>query len=128
VGVTGALIRRGPVTPGSESFGRAFEHFIVQEVRAALSYTRSDEPLCYWRSLSQLEVDLVVGDLVAIEVKSTDLVAPKHLRGLRALQEEKLHKRYLVVSLDAHRRRTEEGIEIWPYAEFLKALWAGEFF
>ncbi len=128
VGVTGSLTRRGPVRRGSESFGRAFEHFIVQEVRAALSYQRSQLPLTYWRSTSQMEVDLVLGCQVAIEIKSTDLIAGKHLKGLRALKEEGLQRRYLAVSLDVTLRKTDDGIEIWPYAEFLSALWQGEFF
>ena len=126
VGVTGALTGRGIVAPRSELFGRAFEHFIIQEVRAALSYERSTTPLCYWRSLSKMEVDLVLGDELAVEIKSTDLVSGKHLRGLRALREEGLQRRYLVVSLDPTRRTLEDGIEIWPWREFLNALWGGE--
>lgn len=126
VGVAGSLARRGTVLPGSELFGRAFEHFIIQEVRAALSYARMTLPLCYWRSVSQMEVDLVVGDELAAEIKSTDLVSTKHLRGLRALKQEGLHRRYVVVSLDPTRRRTEDGIEIWPWREFINAIWAGE--
>jgi predicted AAA+ superfamily ATPase len=34
VGITGALCRRSEVTPGSELFGRAFEHFIFLELAA----------------------------------------------------------------------------------------------
>lgn len=128
VGVAGSLVGRGPVQRGSESFGRAFEHFIVQEVRAALSYRRSQLPLTYWRSTSQMEVDLVLGRQVAIEIKSTDLISGKHIKGLRALKEEGLQSRYVAVSLDPARRTTEDGVEIWPYAEFLGALWRGEFF
>ncbi len=128
VGVTGALTRRGEVAPRSELFGRVFEHFIIQEVRAALPYVRSTLPLCYWRSLSKMEVDLVVGEELAVEIKSTELVRGKHLRGLRALKEEGLHRRYLVVSHDQTRRKTEDGIEIWPWREFLDAMWQGEFF
>lgn len=126
VGVAAALAKRGRVEFGSEAFGRAFEHFIIQEVRAFLSYKRSELEMFYWRSRSQMEVDLVISDEVAIEIKSTDLVSAKHLRGLRALKEEKLHRRYLVVSRDPHPRTTEDGIEIWPYTEFLHALWAGD--
>jgi uncharacterized protein len=126
VGVAGAMARRGPVTLHSESFGKAFEHFIVQELRAFLSYRRLHDPLCYWRSLSKLEVDVVVGDHLALEVKATDLVTGKHLKGLRALKEERLQRRYVVVSTDMRRRTTDDGIEIWPWPEFLGALWDGE--
>ena len=75
-----------------------------------------------------MEVDLVLGEALAVEVKSTDLVSGRHLRGLRALKEEGLQRRYLAVSLDRDRRKTDDGIEIWPWPEFLRALWEGEFF
>lgn len=127
LGVTGQLIRRGPVTFGSESFGKAFEHFIILEVRAFVSYSRLQMGLTYWRSLSQFEVDLILGESCAIEVKSTQLVSDKHIKGLRALKEENLMRRYIVVSLDQNKRVTEDGIEIWPWRDFLVSLWAREF-
>jgi len=126
VGVVNALCRRGRIEARSELFGPAFEQLIVQEVRAYLSYARVDLPLCYWRSTSRFEVDLVVGRELAVEVKSTELVADKHLRGLRALAEEELLRRYLVVSLDPTPRKTADGIEVVPWRELLAALWAGE--
>ena len=72
-----------------------------------------------------MEVDLIIDDTVAIEIKSTNQVADKHLKGLRALKEENIHKRFIAVSLDETCRRTRDGIEIMPYGEFLKALWSG---
>ena len=83
---------------GSETFGKAFEHFLFQEVRAYLSYTRSDAELCYWRSVNQQEVDMIIGDELAVEIKSTTSVQEKHLKGLRALREEKKVKAFCVVS------------------------------
>jgi hypothetical protein len=35
-------------------------------------------------------------------------------------------KRRFVVSLDPRPRRTEDGIEILPYAVFAERLWQGE--
>ena len=123
LGVTNQLCRRGEIQERSEMFGVAFEHFIILEVRAYLSYFRKEIDLFYWRSTSQFEVDLVLGREAAIEIKGTSLVQDKHLKGLLALKEEGLHKRYLVVSLDPHRRRTNDGIEILPWQEFLAQLW-----
>lgn len=54
-------------------------------------------PLTYWRSRSQLEVDFVVGDAVAIEVKAKSLVSARDYRGLLALAEEVPLRRKLVV-------------------------------
>lgn len=126
IGVTNALCQRGGIVERSELFGFAFEHFIILELRAYLSYTRIAKSLMYWRSTSKLEVDVILDDDVAIEIKASGLVSDKHLKGLRALQEEKIHKRFLVVSMDTALRKTEDGIEIYPWKLFLEQLWRGE--
>jgi predicted AAA+ superfamily ATPase len=124
IGVVNQLTNRGEILPKSELFGRVFEHFILLEVRAWNSYRRAYQNLCYWRSTSQLEVDLVIGTEMAVEIKSTELVQDKHLKGLRALKEEGLVKNYCVVSCDLVRRVTDDGITIYPWKEFLDMLWA----
>ena len=123
IGVVSNLSKRGKIELKSELFGKAFEHFIAMELRAWISYRRADISLSYWRSTSMFEVDFILGDRWAIEVKGTDLVTDKHLKGLRALKEEGLVESYLIVSLDNERRRTEDGIYIIPYKDFLKKLW-----
>ena len=127
VGVVNNLAARGNIELKSELFGKAFEHFIALELRAWLSYFRQDISLEYWRSTSQFEVDFIMGQKLAIEVKATSLVNDKHLKGLRALKEEGLIKSYLVISLDDNYRETNDGIQIWPYRQFLQKLWNNEF-
>jgi predicted AAA+ superfamily ATPase len=127
VGVAGAMAKRGPVVEGSEAFGDAFEHFIAQELRAYLSYNGSDLQLMYWRTTSQHEVDFIVGDHCAIEVKSTERVSERHLSGLKALMEEGKVKKYLLVSREPL-KRTEKNIEILPWKDFLRELWEGRLF
>lgn len=122
VGVGNFLAKREAIKAGSEAFGKAFEHFIVLELRAYLHYRRLRHELCYWRSTSGFEVDLVVGKKLAIEIKSSDLVVERHLKGLDALKEEGLIERYFVVSRDEN-RRTVNGIEIVPWKTFLLDLW-----
>ena len=122
IGVTGALARRGEIRERSELFGRAFEHFIALELRAYLGYRRRAEALSYWRSTSGFEVDFIVGDQLALEVKATRQVSERDLRGLRALREEGLLRRYAVVSLDEVKRKVD-GVEVWPWKSFLSALW-----
>ena len=126
VGVTNALCGRGKLAPKTELFGSALEHFIVLEARAYLSYTSSAHEMSFWRTSSGFEVDLVLGNQIAIEVKATDLVSDKHLKGLRAFREEGIAKRYICVSLDKNPRMTEDKIEILPVAKFLQALWSGD--
>jgi predicted AAA+ superfamily ATPase len=123
VGVAGALARRGQIEMGSSAFGKAFEHFLVQEVRAYLSYRNLDLDLCYWRSTSQQEVDVVVGTELAIEIKATERIGERHVRGLIALREEKLVKRHLVVSRDPV-SRTFGSIRAIPWRQFLSELWS----
>ncbi len=124
VGIVAYLSKRGRVEPGSELFGRAFEHFIFSEIITHSHYSELFYPIAYWRTSSGFEVDFVLGDCeIAIEAKSSSMVHNHHLKGIRAFKEEYTAKRYLVVSMDTARRKTEDGIEILPWKDFLDELW-----
>jgi predicted AAA+ superfamily ATPase len=127
VGVARALRPEMPAAvEGSDLFGRAFEHFLLNEVRACLAYTGRERLLAYWRTHSGFEVDLIVGDMdVALEFKSGREVRDADLRGLRALAEDQQPRRSLVVARVEQRRRTVDGIEIVPWREFCEEMWAG---
>ena len=126
VGVANFLLKRGPVVIRSEVFGRAFEHYIYQELVAHSNYSGAKYSLAYWRTASQLEVDFVLGDHhTVIEVKGTDHVVPNHLRGITAFREEYTTKQSIVVSMDP-RPRVLADITILPWNIFLERLWAGE--
>ena len=116
----GRLVRRG--TP---EFGAAFETYLLHELIAHRDYA-GGSAVSHWRSASGFEVDFVLGDHTAIEVKAKANVVPRELRSLLALAEEKKVKRSLCVSLDPRRRKVA-GITILPWREFLEALWAGEY-
>ena len=119
--------RRGEVTPGSELFGRAFEHFMHMEIIAHSSYSEKFYPVYFWKTSSGMEVDFILGDHeIAVEVKGTDQARPKHLKGLRNFREEYKTKRSLLVSLDEKPRKTEDGIEILPWQIFLEKLWSDQ--
>ncbi|MCX8020936.1 MAG: hypothetical protein N2747_10630, partial [Chitinophagaceae bacterium] len=76
---------------------------------------------------SGLETDFILGENeVAIEVKGADFIHARHLKGLKALSEEYLFKRKLLVSADPEPRTTAERIEILPWKIFLDKLWSGE--
>jgi predicted AAA+ superfamily ATPase len=126
IGVTNSLAGRGEIQSGSELFGKAFEHFILLEVRAYLSYRRKPIVMKYWRSTSGFEVDIVLGDLWAIEVKSARTIHDKHLKGLRALKEEGTVQHFAAVSCDRYERTTQDGVSIYPWQQFVERLWKGE--
>ncbi len=115
------------IQKGTKEFGGFFEHFLIEEVRAYISYKEKRLPLSFWRTSTSLEVDLIVGDMdVAIEFKSTDNVGVKHLNGLKALIEEHQVRKALLVCCEKTARQREDGILILPWQEFCKRLWKGE--
>jgi len=124
IGVARHLQRRTSLRTRSPEFGEAFEAFIHHELRTYIDYSRRGE-LCYWRSLSGFEVDFILNQRAAIEVKAKAPVGQRDLRGLRALQEEQGLARYVVVSLERSPRRLD-GIEILPWQVFLERLWADD--
>jgi predicted AAA+ superfamily ATPase len=124
VGVVAALQGRS-FRRGTPEFGEAFETYLMHELLSYTDYV-SGESLAYWRSKSGFEVDFILGDHTAVEIRAKPNISPPDLRRLRALAEEKLLKRYLCASLEP-RAREAEGISILPYGEFLDCLWAGEY-
>jgi len=126
VGIVNSLLKRGKVEFATENFGKAFEHFIYQEIYAHSRYSGLEYPVSYWRTSSGFEVDFVLGDhQVAIEVKSSDNVNPRHLKGLRAFATEYQVEKRIVVSNDPYPRLID-NILILPWDVFLKRLWNNE--
>jgi len=124
VGVVSSLQGRR-FRPGTPEFGEALETYLMHELTSHSDYM-SQESLGYWRSTTGFEVDFIIGDHTAIEVKAKENVSPHDLRSLRALAEEKRLKRYLCVSLEPRARKID-GVSILPIREFLEALWNEEF-
>lgn len=128
VGVVNRLARRGELVPGAELYGKAFENWVFHELVAQNAYGGGAATLSYWRLASGIEVDFIVGDMeLAIEAKASARITRDHLKGLRRLREDQpAVGRRLIVCLEPRARRTDDGIEILPVAEFLHALGAGE--
>ncbi|MCH9644248.1 MAG: ATP-binding protein [Gammaproteobacteria bacterium] len=124
-GVKNKLAQISHIPEQSDLYGQAFEHFVAMELRAYISYLRKKLPLCFWRTTQGHEVDFIIGDEVAIEVKSTKNVSGKHLKGLKHLMEEKKIKNYYLISRDTIPQK-QDGISILPWNIFLDKLWAGE--
>lgn len=126
VGIANYLLKRGKIQPGSEAFGKAFEHFLYHELYSHSHYSDLNYSLCYWRTASQMEVDFILGENeVAIEVKATESVSEKHLKGLKSFADEYTAKRLILVSNDNLPRKIG-NISILPWRMFLEELWAGE--
>ncbi len=122
-GIKNTLSATRELSEKSDLWGRSFEHFIAMELRAYLSYELKNKyRLQFWRSTSQFEVDFVIGDQVAIEVKATNKIKPENFKGLRALIEENKFKKYYLISNDPT-ERIHEKIICLPWSKFLEKLW-----
>lgn len=125
-GIVRALKGMHTIEAGTVEFGQAFEHFLIQELRAYLSYREKYLPLSFWRTHTGAEVDIIVGDMdLAIECKSTTQVKPDHLKGLRTLMDEQPVKKAFLVSCETTPRKVG-NIMILPWQLFCQKLWAGE--
>lgn len=115
----------GPVSV--EEKGSLFEGLIAQILRAYKDYCNLYEDIYYWSSseAKKTEVDFLLKkgkELIAIEVKAKAQVSSQDYRGLKAISNLPSVKRRIVIYLGKAIRKTEEGIEIWPFDFFCKNL------
>ncbi len=122
IGIARALRNIPAPKENTTEFGEYFEHLICMELKSWIDYKHPRSNLTYWRSTSNMKVDFCIDEEIAIEVKSSSNVTEKHLKGLKALREEGIFKRYVVVCQEEHPRITD-GIEILPWKYFFEELW-----
>jgi len=94
-GVVNALRGELKVTliESSARFGKLFEAWVIQEVFRCNDYHALDLKFSYWRTNSDVEVDLIVSrgagqPLAAIEIKSGLTPENKDISGLRSFADE----------------------------------------
>lgn len=127
VGVANFLAEVPRLVAGTDVYGRAFEHLMIEECRAFLSYREIDLPLCYWRTTTGYEVDLIMGDMdCALEFKTAKRMDRSKLKSLRALIQEHHPRRTIMVCMIDRPLETEDGIELLPWKDFCTRLWAGD--
>lgn len=122
-GVTNAILNLKGLDRDSSHYGRCLEQWVFMELKAHLSLKRVDESLYFWRSVNGHEVDFIVGDDMAIEVKAAKRVTQRDLSGLMALNEEKKIKNSYLVSQEPFEHKMS-GITCLPISIFLEKLWS----
>jgi len=100
--------------------------FDGMELRAYLSYRRKTLALSYWRSTNGHEVDFLLGERTAIEVKASKRISKNDFKGLKYLKEEGVFQNFILVSQDPISTRTA-GILALPWHKFLTDLWKDRF-
>ena len=129
-GVARSIAHMSLPTETMTEFGVLFETYIMMEITTYIDYSGlSRTELTYYRLGSgKREVDFIIGDNVAIEVKSAKTIQDKHLVSLRELKEEGIFSSYIVVSREEITRMLSDGILVLPWKEFLMKLWNGEIY
>ena len=125
LGVVNHLAKRGVIRPGSELFGKAFENWVFHELSVHSKYSQSFYELSYWRLSSGIEVDFILGPgTVAVEAKGKSRITSGDMRGLVNLKKDFPEVKWLIiVCLEKRIRKTNEGIYVVPYQEFIRLLW-----
>jgi predicted AAA+ superfamily ATPase len=127
VGVANYLAKRQPKI-GSQEFGKAFEHYILMELKAYQAYRNPDMPITFWRTSTGREVDFIWGDKrLAIEIKGSSRIHEGDIGGLQALLEDGPVKKCCIVCLERQPRQLTKNIEAIPWQMFIEQLWHDEF-
>lgn len=75
----------------SHLLGRTLENYIVLELLKQISWSDKNIQMYHYRDYKHVEVDIILegpgGDLVAIEIKSSETISNDDFKGLRRFQE-----------------------------------------
>jgi predicted AAA+ superfamily ATPase len=126
VGVSNYLARSEPKI-GSTEFGKAFEHYLLMELKAYQAYRNPEMEIHFWRTSTGQEVDFILGEMdLGLEIKAGARVHETDLKALKLLQQEAKVKKCVMVSLEKEPKTLSENIECLHWKDFLHRFWAGE--
>lgn len=126
-GVARALAQLADVElrPQTYEYGRLFECFIVNQLRASLEYAGKQYQLSYLRTKDGAEIDLIVERAREptwfIEIKSGSNVQDSELNNLRALSRD-LEGSEALCLYNGAKRLLSDGIPVLPWREGFKEL------
>lgn len=104
-------------------FGKRFEQFIFNQMRALNSYWNLGFRFYFWRTNTGTEVDFILVKnskiLAAIEVKSSQNIHSTDTRGLMSFQSENSKVPCFIVSREESNREIAPGIKNIFWEEFL---------
>jgi uncharacterized protein len=128
IGIANYICGHNIIPRNSDLWGKNFEQFILMELKTYISYRKKLKKIFFWRNTSKHEVDFLIGEDIAIEVKAASKVQTKYFSGLKALKEENVFKKYYLVSSDPIDRQELGFISCLYWESFLKKLWNDKIF
>lgn len=127
-GIFRSLRPTGPLDRPQEINDAGLEGLVAQHFRAWIAYSGNNCGLYYWRTKSGVEVDFVLyGDNTfwAVEVKNTERINSKMLKGLTTFQEDYPEARALLL-YRGNERLFIKDILCLPCEQFLGNLIPGQ--
>ncbi len=113
----------------NEEKGYLFETFIINELRAYLSYQNVGGDLFYWRTQDGIEIDCIWQrgkQIVALEIKSTPQWKSEYQAGFKSLLASEINiKKCYGIYCGNDILKKEFGL-VLPWHVFLKRLYEGE--
>jgi predicted AAA+ superfamily ATPase len=121
-GLVRKILQVGEIKEKTPLFGKAFESYLYQEIKNYGDQKGLPAP-SYWRSTNQDEVDFIVNNEMAVEIKASAQVSLSDLKGLVRLKEEKKLKKYILVFNGSAPLVFDEypDIKILPWKDFLES-------
>ena len=127
-GVFRSLRPTGPLDSPQEIDGAGLEGLVAQHLRAWIAYSNKPCNLYYWRTKSGVEVDFILygqDTFLAIEVKNSDKINNKMLKGLIAFQEDYPEAQALLLYRGNERLLINNTLCL-PCEQFLRNLVPGQ--
>lgn len=122
VGVKNHLIGVKEVVAGTKLFGDNFEAFIFAEL-TALKREKKLQKLAFWRDHHKHEVDFIIDDFIAVDVKSSEHPSNHDAHNLRRLKNLDQRIKYCFLISRSPLTEEQDGVLFLPYEEFLNRLW-----
>lgn len=111
--------------PGTNSYGNAFEHYIIAECIRIASYLRRQYKFSYLRTTNDVEVDLIIErpgkTTLYIEIKSSDTIHSTNLTYFKNLTKNITDIEALCLSCDPYRKQFDHIIAM-PWQDGLKYI------
>lgn len=118
-----------PLMQRTQSYERAFEHFVINECIRLSSYHQKDYKFSYLNTVTDQEIDLIIErpglSTLLIEIKSTTEVQPTMLKSMQLLKGEFSNATCLCVSNDPYAKKVDD-IWVLPWQQAFTEIFNGD--
>lgn len=113
--------------PSTTAYGKAFEHFIINECIRLAAYYKKDYQFSYLRTVTDLEIDLIIDrpglPTLLIEIKSSRAVTETMLKALKLLKKDFPNSQAMCLSNDTYAKQFSDLL-VMPWQQGLATIFA----